>query len=98
MEWLDLLERFGLPLVLLAMIVIGRFVPGFIYLERKKELEDANAEIKRLNEIAFTKLAPALTSTADAMESATALLRQIQMERDLDDRRARDRRPDGLDR
>lgn len=83
MEWVELLDRYGLPIAMLLTVAIGRFVPGFIYAERKKELEEAISEIKRLNDFVITEVTPALARQADAVETAIRILSAIEDERKI---------------
>jgi hypothetical protein len=83
MELGKIFEQFGLPIGMLIAIVAGRFVPGFIYFERKKEVADRDEEIKRLNTYVISELSPALTRQAEVVERAMKMLSEMHTERKL---------------
>lgn len=101
MSWEAILREFGLPIALIGLILIGRFVPGKVYDERKAELDVANAEIRRLNNVALEEWVPALARQATIFESAMKLLEEMRLEKTIRDNQRlprSDREIDGLDR
>ena len=83
MDFAEFLDQYGLPIAMLIALAVGRFVPGFVYSERKKEVEDGNAEIKRLNDKIIEQVAPALARQADVVEMAFKLMTEMREERTL---------------
>lgn len=80
MDIAEFFDQYGFPLALVLALAIGRFVPGFIYGERKKEVEEANAEIRRLNEYTISEVVPALSRQADVLEQAMRLMTEMRDE------------------
>lgn len=89
MEWADFLDNYGLPIAMLVALAVGRFVPGFVYTERKKEVEEAHTEIKRLNDFVISEVSPALTRQAEVVEQAMNLLAEVQTEKLMEEREER---------
>lgn len=86
MDFAEFLDQYGLPIAMLIALAVGRFVPGFVYAERKKEVEAANTEIARLNSYVIEEVVPALSRQAGVVAKAIEILGEIQDEKKVQDR------------
>lgn len=77
---LGILAQYGV----LGLVAGGLFVFAKVSYRRETERADRlEAEVVRLNNLIIERVIPALTSAAQAVEEATALLRDVQREREM---------------
>lgn len=79
-NWVEIVRVTGPFGLFLLLVLLGKFVPGFIFSQCREELRASHAENQRLVNLVL----PALTESNRLIAEVAALLRDIQHGQDAD--------------